>query len=509
MIIHAKKVVPEGQHGLMYTATRTGLGNVFYMSTNDETRVNTLNFIPHTVNGPSKSAEDLALRQQLYTDQRVTALTDEQSWCKSWFFQRPGLVTSTGLYEATKSMGKYSVANRQALPCAGSRDIADLIGIKSYNPARLDGGAAGGEAGTQDFAEDPELFDASQYTEADLNGLNAKQLEGILSRMGRPKSGKKAEKIARILEVLETTHPTQALVKCWFIQPLKSKNMSAGSKNEANISRHLPALLKEHSDITLEAMVHPGLVVDNENPAAGDSIDNVGRGYEGEDSDMVTGARESKDGEEKEVEMAGSDISRQPRKWFGCEYKTLTTPTTEAAGMKKAGELGYVYRKVHIGVGDHSLFKLHCSSGPHRAQLLEHAGVYKVKDQLYVVAGLTKIIRVVHFVFNDEVLNSMTEHLKVIKEEYMGFIWSPDECTRSITPTINLRSFDDIPDTIKDFGWCKDRWTFVQALEKMKAIRHAIDQRGEPFPPIKHILPYNVCALLLCEGFRRVKGTLS
>ncbi|ETI39264.1 hypothetical protein F443_15139 [Phytophthora nicotianae P1569] len=109
-----------------------------------------------------------------------------------------------------------------------------------------------------------------------------------------------------------------------------------------------------------------------------------------------------------------------------------------------------------------------------------------MRDGFIVYASSTAIIRVVHVVIGDDIVDSYRLAFLKIKEACMGWIYTPD----APVP----------PFTADELGHCGDISTLKQHLSLWRIVVAKTEERGGPLPAAKHIIP-SVIAI-----WNRVKG---
>ncbi|KAG1713297.1 hypothetical protein DVH05_001017 [Phytophthora capsici] len=122
----------------------------------------------------------------------------------------------------------------------------------------------------------------------------------------------------------------------------------------------------------------------------------------------------------------------------------------------------------------------------HRLQLLHNISCGGVQDGFLVYASSTTIIRVVHVVVEPRVSWTYRAALEAIQKGYFTWIYGEHG---------TVPQFDSA-----QLGHCIDQATLEQTLMLWKALVKLINDRGEPLPPAKHIIP------TLVALWNRVKG---
>ena len=436
-----------------YTAYRTGLGNIFYMITNSPEYVRHYNIVPYPNATETKPYDDnnCDAFSRMQHGNGVQNYTTGQSEDKAWFYMRPFTISSTAAVVLCSCVARNSVANQEPVSRHGEQ-VLKLLGCKVYsrNTAFVNMQSA-----IEDGEFPDEFADRVVFSEAELSGKSNEELKEILRNQGKQLSGNKVALIARIIDGgnVSAVNVLQLLVRKWFLTPWGkgNTNLSDGLWNEKNIIKALPKFVSENTQnrIFMNGIVTTGLQGRINSPWQVSSIDGEA---------LI-----------KQVTDTGEEVEY----WAGIEFKTATSTTSGKKADRIQHELGYRYAFIEVGFNDRQTFKTHVKLLSHRCQLLCHGATLKHRDMFYVVATTTYIVRVVHVRFIPLVLTQYDAFIKNSKEQYLSFFWD---------------SFGSAPE-LDDYGYCRDRATFLHAIEMCKNFRAAVNDRGCAFPKLRFILP--------------------
>lgn len=168
------------------------------------------------------------------------------------------------------------------------------------------------------------------------------------------------------------------------------------------------------------------------------------------------------------------------------EYKTKprgNTVDTERNIAVRCGKLATVELNSH---SDSRYLKTLISDQGHRSQLLHNIISGSLRDGFIVYASSTAILRVVHVVIGDDIVDAYRLALRNIKEACMDWIYTPNASVQ--------------PFTVDELGHCGDVSTLKQHLALWRIVEAKTEERGGPLPAAKHIIP-SVIAI-----WNRVKG---
>lgn len=168
------------------------------------------------------------------------------------------------------------------------------------------------------------------------------------------------------------------------------------------------------------------------------------------------------------------------------EYKTRTKAQTvekEVAIATKHGNFATIV--INNGL-DGERFRELIPDQAHRAQVLHNLIASSLTHGFLVYASKTTIIRVVHVVAGEDVVDAYLLGLASVKNQCLDWIYSPD---------ISVPKF-----STEELGHCGDMSTLHQHLNLWKALNDMVERRGRPLPPARHIIP------TVIAKWNRVKG---
>ncbi|KAG1705863.1 hypothetical protein DVH05_002427 [Phytophthora capsici] len=421
-------------------AYRSGLGSVVLCNTSLKSA------------GPGKwSYIPLPRQQQAHPDihgnefasfeRRVLILTERQR-TPDWFLMRQFRITGLVAVQILRAIAKASespdeLEQASENRCSVYHNLAQHTSVQLVQ--RILGILADSISGESRSSAGSEI-----PSESALGKMKNKELQQMCRDQGLTVSGNKRELISRLLNGESDTNstkntiksPAAALLSAWFLAPISSTDMKVGSKNEENIRSRVPRFLEAHSNFRVLQTKSYGLLCCPEERYLAFSPDDIA---------LVT-------------RPSSSDL------FFAVlEYKTKTRGNT-------------VDTEQNISIPDQG----------HRSQLLHNIISGSVRDGFIVYASSTAIIRVVHVVIGDDIVDSYRLAFLKIKEACMDWIYTPG----APVP----------PFTAEELGHCGDVSTLKQHLALWRIVVAKIEERGGPLPAAKHIIP-SVIAI-----WNRVKG---
>lgn len=168
------------------------------------------------------------------------------------------------------------------------------------------------------------------------------------------------------------------------------------------------------------------------------------------------------------------------------EYKTRATARTVQQEQAAAKAYGIFTTVELTGMGSGFRLNAVIPESSHRLQILHSIACSGITHGYLVYASSTYIIRVVHVVVSESASHTYQSALKAIALGYMEWVY---------TETASIPEFET-----EQLGHCVDQATLVQTLGLWRALVKLINERQNPLPPAKHIMP------TLIALWNRVKG---
>ncbi|KAE9063417.1 hypothetical protein PF007_g29565 [Phytophthora fragariae] len=234
--------------------------------------------------------------------------------------------------------------------------------------------------------------------------------------------------------------------------------MKVGSKNEDNISSRLPVWFREQTQYDLKHTKSYGLLCRPDMKYLAFSPGGVGMFSSPETQDFFA----------------------------ILEYKTRTTPVTIAKEAAIATKYDKFVTITLNSAEDGDDFKTIVPDQSHRSQLLHNTIGASLTNGMLVYASPTSIIRVVHVILSDDVIDAYLLAISGVKDLCLDWIYT------SNAPVPSL-STDEL-------GFCGDLEILKQHLSLWRELCKIVDARGKPLPAAKHIIP------TLIATWNRVKG---
>ncbi|GMF42848.1 unnamed protein product [Phytophthora fragariaefolia] len=285
-----------------------------------------------------------------------------------------------------------------------------------------------------------------------------------------PVTGRKCGLVNRLLGVTTVVAPEQntsaenarylideALLSAWFMAPFSTQDTKIGTANEENIADHITAFLDKTSEHHIEKLKLYGLLCRGTSVAAF-SPDNI------------------------------ASVLHTMRGRFNAvmEYKTRTTARTVRKEQNLASSHG---KFTSVDVTTTGFGGSHCEVIPdrsHRLQILHNIVCGGVQDGFLVYASSSSIIRVIRVAVDCGVSWTYRAALEAIQKGYISWIFAENRA---------IPHFDS-----DQLGHCTDQRTLEQNLTLWKALVKVVDDRRQPPPPAKHIIP------TLIALWNRIKG---
>jgi hypothetical protein len=419
-------------------AHRSGLGRVVLMQTTDE-EVGPGRFTLISRRGRDGAHRPAPILLRSF-EENVVLLTETQR-SPEWFLLRKFRITGTGAFALWKHLAK-DIALLEDNCKHDVSTVLKVLGISSE------------EENEEALEPDPTV-----YTAPMLAPMTLASLKTICKGKQLPVSGTKTALVTRILGwVFKPPKPERTIVSIllgsWFMAPFRSQACREGTMNEPFILANLPKFLDRSSDLHMELVEEYGLLAAKSKPSAAFSPDGI-----------------------------AVIVSPQLGRFFALvECKSKCVASTETEEIRLAAAFGMFVEVKAVEQCD--LFKVVIPNAGYRGQIVHGMACGFLDHALFVVASLSRIIRVVHV--------RMTE---AFREQYMAVISDVDYHALSwvnegIAPDLDL---DESPHAV-------DQHSVQMTLDLWLAMDAMITERGKPLPAGRHLIPECVAEWNRCKG---------
>jgi hypothetical protein len=298
------------------------------------------------------------------------------------------------------------------------------------------------------------------FDNEELLQLSVADLKDICRQKGVPVSGNKTTLIDRILQGGGSRHSNaerpvlELLLEKWFMSPFASStSMREGTLNESNVLVKLALFVDDHSELfTVTDYQEYGLLCAKDTFYAAFSPDGI----------VVV----------KHNEELHQGDDEAPTNFLALvEIKSKCTNATVQKETALAAAYG-VFRTV-VAFIDVEEFKQCVPEASYRCQLLHGMACGSLQDAFYVVASLSRIIRVVHVVIDQFTMQSYRLALQEVHDRELTWVLHGE-----------VPNLDGITLT-----HAVDRYTITKALDLWRAISNLVKTRGRPLPPGRMLVP--------------------
>ena len=227
-----------------------------------------------------------------------------------------------------------------------------------------------------------------------------------------------------------------------------SSSMREGTLNEANVLCNISSFLKENSKFEILEIKEYGLLCLKDVFYAAFSPDGIAVAFHDDFDDVVSLV----------------------------EIKSKCTTATVQKEMALATRYG-VFKSINSSLNPLE-FKQSVPESSHRCQLIHGMACGDLRHAFYVVASLSRTIRIVHVLIDDKTVECYHRSLRDFARAEMDWVLDGE-----------VPSLDGIKLT-----HAVDAYTIGKALDLWRAINNVVKNRGRPLPPGRMLLPTIIAA---------------